>query len=894
MKKVLLAIAIAAMPLAGLAASSTVKVEQGTLQGTAEQGLTVYRGVPFAAPPVGDLRWRAPQPAAKWEGVRKADKFAPQCVQSMGPPRQGEEAPAMSEDCLYLNVWSPANSSSSKIPVLVWIYGGGFNAGATSIPTYSGEVLARKGVVLVSIAYRVGPLGFMAHPELSAESAQHVSGNYGMLDMIAGLQWIKNNIARFGGDPNKVTIFGESAGGIAVSQLCASPLAKELFQGAISESGGSFGHYRATGQPGENMRSLADAERGGLTLAANAGAANIAELRKMPADRIMTATRGTRGMAWPIVDGYVIPDDQYNLYDAKKFNDTPILVGYNSDEGASFSPPRTSREYIDNTKRRYGTFADSLLSAYPAGDGKPPKTARDLQRDAAFGWHTWLWARLQSQKGSGKAFLYLFDQHPDYPADSPRAGYGAPHGREVAYVFGHLNDLRGEQPTPADHVISDAMVTYWTNFAKYGDPNGKGSPAWPAFSDQNPSVMYFAGTPHTGPVPNEPGLKALDAYFAWRRTTEGEHTAAIEDALPAKTNVLGAQFPRVLPDKSAVFQIKAPDAQKIEVQIGGARRPMMRGTDGVWSVVTPPLVEGFHYYQLYIDGVSVNDNGSHAFYGTSKDSSGIEIPEEGVDYYLAKDVPHGDVRIRTYLSKSTGQWRRCFIYTPPDYDTNTSARYPVLYLQHGSGEDETGWIFQGHANLILDNLIAQGRAVPMIIVMDNGYAAKPGPAGPGAPPAGARGPSGDTSAFEDVITRDVIPMVDSTFRTISDRDHRAMAGLSMGANQTLRLTTHNLDKFTYIGGFSGTMNGLSTDPLDPATAFDGIFKDGAAFNEKVKLLWLGMGTKEPDPFPAAIGSFRAMLEKAGIKYVFFSSPGTAHEWLTWRRDLNDFAPRLFK
>jgi len=216
----------------------------------------------------------------------------------------------------------------------------------------------------------------------------------------------------------------------------------------------------------------------------------------------------------------------------------------------------------------------------------------------------------------------------------------------------------------------------------------------------------------------------------------------------------------------------------------------------------------------------------------------------------------------------------------------------VLYLQHGSGEDETGWIFQGHANLILDNLIAQGKAVPMIIVMDNGYAAKPVPAGPGAPPVGARGP--DTSAFEDVITKDVIPMVDSTFRTIGDRDHRAMAGLSMGANQTLRLTTHNLDKFTYIGGFSGTMNGLNTDPLDPATAFEGIFKDGAAFNEKVKLLWLGMGTKEPDPFPGAIGSFRTMLEKAGIKYVFFSSPGTAHEWLTWRRDLNDFAPRLFR
>jgi para-nitrobenzyl esterase len=889
MRKVLLGIAIAMFTWVSATAKTTVKVEQGLLDGTVDQGLTVYRGIPFAAPPVGDLRWRAPQAAAKWDGVRHADKFAPECVQSgFAPP--GQEAPAMSEDCLYLNVWTPAKSASAKTPVLVWIYGGGFNAGATSIPTYSGEVLARKGVVLVSIAYRVGPLGFMAHPELSAESPQHVSGNYGLLDMIAGLQWIQKNIAKFGGDPSKVTIFGESAGGIAVSQLSASPLAKGLFRGAISESGGSFGHQRSAGQPGENMRPLSDAERGGEALAKSAGATSIAELRAMPPEKIMAATRGQRGMAWPIVDGWVLPDDQYKIYDAKQFNDTPILVGYNSDEGASFSPAHTSKEYIDNTRKHYGSFADSLLSAYPAGDTTVPKTARDLTRDTTFGWHTWLWARLQSRLGTGKAYIYYFDQHPDYPADSPQAGHGSPHGSEVAFVFGHLKERRNEETTAADQVISDAMVTYWTNFTKYGDPNGKGMAKWPAFSDENPQYMYFAGTPHAGPVPNEPGLKALDAYFAWRRSAEGVQASTVEDAPPATTNVYNAQYPRVLPDSSAVFQFKAPDAQKVEVQVGGGKYPMTRGSDGVWSVTTAPLVVGFHYYQLLVDGVQVNDPGSHAYFGTGKDASGIEVPEEGVDYYLANDVPHGDVRIRIYRSKITGQWRRCFVYTPPDYDTNLEARYPVLYLQHGSGEDETGWIFQGHANLILDNLIAEKKAVPMIIVMDNGYATRPGQ-GMGAP--APRGP-GDASAFEDVILKDVIPMIDSSFRTIADREHRAMAGLSMGANQTLTLTTHNLDTFAYIGGFSGTMNGLNTDPLDSATAFGGRFKDGAAFNEKVKLLWLGMGTKEPNPFPAAIGAFRAMLDQAGIKYVYFSSPGTAHEWLTWRRDLNDFAPRLFR
>ncbi|MGO8756523.1 MAG: carboxylesterase family protein [Terracidiphilus sp.] len=888
MRTVLLAVAMAAMPWTSLAANPTVKVEQGKLAGTIEDGLAVYRGVPFAAPPVGDLRWRPPQPATKWDGVRQADKFAPQCVQtSFGPPANGEKAPEMGEDCLYLNVWTPAKKASDKIPVFVWIYGGGFNGGATSIPTYSGEVLARKGVVLVSIAYRVGQFGFLAHPELSAESPEHVSGNYGLLDMIAALKWIKTNIAAFGGDSNKVTIFGESAGGIAVSMLCASPLAKGLFEGAISESGGSFGPPRPQGGPGENMRTLATAEQDGQAFAASAGASSIAELRKLSAEKLQAAARG---MAWPIVDGWVIPTDQYTMYSEKQFNDVPVLIGYNSDEGASFSHDRTPKEYIDSLRRRYDGFADSLLKAYPVGDKAVPKTARDLSRDAAFGWHTWIWATLQSRLGNSKVFYYYFDQHPDYPAGSPQAGLGAPHGREVAYVFEHLNELRGEQPTNADRAISDAMATYWTNFAKRGDPNGKGLPTWPAFSDSNSQLMYFAGTPHTGPVPTLEGLKALDAYFAWRRSPDSARASAIEDAKPASTNVMGAQYPRVLPDHSAAFQFKAPGAKSVVVDIMGKQYPMTRGDDGVWSGVTPPLVVGFHYYQLVVDGVRIDDPGSHTYFGVGKDFSGIEIPEDGVEYYLTENVPHGDVRIRVYLSKVTGAWRRCFVYTPPDYDSNPSARYPVLYLQHGMGEDETGWIFQGHANLILDNLIAAKKAVPMIVVMDNGYASRP--AGPFGPPIAAGVP--DFNAFEDVIVKDVVPMIDSTFRTIPDQEHRAIAGLSMGANQALHIGTDNLDTFAYLGGFSGTMNGLSTDALDPATAFNGVFKDGAAFSAKVKLLWLGMGTEEPMPFPRSVGAFRAMLDKAGIKYVYFSSPGTAHEWLTWRRDLNDFAPRLFR
>ena len=514
MRRIWLAITVLAVAWASSAAAPTARVEQGVLQGTIENGLTVYRGVPFAAPPLGDLRWRAPQPAAHWEGVRAADKFAPQCPQSI-------PGITTNEDCLYLNVWSPAKSASAKVPVLVWIYGGGFIVGGTAVPTYSGEKLAQKGVVVVSIGYRLGALGFLAHPALSAESPQHVSGNYGLLDMITALQWIQKNIAAFGGDPHKVTIFGESAGAIAVSQLCVSPLAKGLIQGAISESGGSFGPPRAGGMPGENMRPLSIAERSGEEFVESAGAASIADLRKVPAEKLVAAGQTVRGAAWPVVDGWVIPDDQYKLYEEKKFSDVPILVGYNSDEGATFGPPHTPQDYIAQVRARYGSFADSLLQAYPAGETTVPKSARDLTRDAAFGWHTWTWARMQTALGKSKAYYYYFDQHPEYPADSPQAGHGSSHGMEVEYVFGHPTGGPSGKPTPTDLAISDSMGTYWTNFAKYGDPNGKDMPKWPAFDEGHPELMYFAGTAHTGPLPNPEGLKALDAYFGWRRTAGG-------------------------------------------------------------------------------------------------------------------------------------------------------------------------------------------------------------------------------------------------------------------------------------------------------------------------------------------------------------------------------------
>jgi enterochelin esterase-like enzyme len=369
-------------------------------------------------------------------------------------------------------------------------------------------------------------------------------------------------------------------------------------------------------------------------------------------------------------------------------------------------------------------------------------------------------------------------------------------------------------------------------------------------------------------------------------------TAGVEDFKPSSVNQPGKEYPMVNSEGRVRVSVSAPQALKVQLDIGAVKYDLVKDEKGVWTGESAPQVEGFHYYQLNIDGGSVPDPGSIYFYGAGRWGSGIEIPAPDQEFYALKDVPHGLVSQKIYYSKITESWRRCYVYTPPEYDQNSKTRYPVLYLQHGSFEDESGWSAQGKANLILDNLIAEKKAVPMIIVMDNGYASKPGqPQLQGAPPS--RG-TGWTSAFEDVMIKEIIPMIDASFRTIADREHRGMAGLSMGANQTITITMNHLDKFSYIAGFSGTSNYPRTDVIDTETFMGGKFKDGAALNKQIKLFWLGLGTKEPNPFPGSVGAFRAMLEKQGVKYTYYESQGTAHEWLTWRRDFYQFAGLIFK
>jgi len=393
------------------------------------------------------------------------------------------------------------------------------------------------------------------------------------------------------------------------------------------------------------------------------------------------------------------------------------------------------------------------------------------------------------------------------------------------------------------------------------------------------------------------------------------------DCKPSSLNVPGAPYPCVFPDHRAMFRLSAPDAQKVRVR-AGTGFDMAKEADGLWYATTTPLAQGFHYYMVNIDGSSVSDPATASFFGGGQWSSAIEVPAADAEFYSHKEVPHGLVRDEWYFSTVTQQWRRAMIYTPPGYDQNAKVRYPVLYLLHGWGENELGWTFQGHVDQIMDNLLAAGKTKPMLIVMDNLNAVKPGEDGtvynarsvitqavpqpqapmggaPGVPGAGQR-PAGGTppprpalhlsGTFTEMMFTDLIPMVEKNYRVAPGRENRAMAGLSMGGFQTFNTGLEHLDKFAYLGGLSGNCSGFGGGTFDIKTICGGAFADATAFNSKVKLLFLSTGSVEGP----RVKQFSDALTQAGIKNVYFESPETAHEWLSWRRAFADFAPRLFQ
>ncbi len=482
-----------------------VRVEGGLVSGVPgnDPAILTFKGIPFAAPPVGDLRWREPKPVVAWRGVRVADKFSPGCIQSVVRERKPWTYEFMthgeiSEDCLYLNVWTAATSAAEKRPVFVYIYGGGFSEGSAQVPVYDGEGLAKKGLVVVTFNYRVGVLGFLVHPELAAESAHHVSGNYGMFDQVAALQWVRANIARFGGDPNCVTITGQSAGGMSVHNLTASPMGKGLFERAIVESGGS-----SVGASAMRLgpRTVADAEAQGRAFAEAKGAKSLPELRALSWQILLEPLPGgatPRLFFAPIADGYFLPAPVAEVIAQGKQNDVVTLTGANKDELGGFGPPQgpvTAESFAQQARQRYGEAAGEFLNLYPAKTDDEAKAAQSQStRDQALV-SLYLWAKVRARTGKTSVYEYLWDHALPGP-DSER--FGAFHTSEVPYVLNTL--YASDRPfTAADRNIAGVMSSYWANFAATGDPNGKGLPAWAAIGAE-PKIMELGDKMEAVPV----------------------------------------------------------------------------------------------------------------------------------------------------------------------------------------------------------------------------------------------------------------------------------------------------------------------------------------------------------------------------------------------------------
>ena len=488
-----------------------VSVDGGKIAGVSlagSPGVVVYKGISFAAPPVGALRWKTPQPVVPWEGVRDASAFGPVCQQS--PYAAGSmyawTPEQVSEDCLSLNVWTTGKAPTDRRPVLVWIHGGAMTRGAGSIAVYDGAALARKGVVVVTINYRLGPFGFLAHPGLTAESGHNSSGNYALLDQIAALRWVQRNIRVLGGDPSRVTIVGESAGSMSVAYLVASPLAKGLFHRAIGESGGGLGV----------MRTLKEAEGAGAKWASSFTDASLGALRAKSAKEVLDAATSTGFPA--IVDGWVLPQDVTTTFAKGAQNDVPTILGYNADEATALYPfvPTPAQAYIERIRPRYGALMDDFLKIYPVRTDDDARAAHNASlRDSIFGWQMRSWAKAVTATGKSKVYSYYFTRIPP-GLNSER--YGAFHAAEIAHVFGNLQPPRPWEDV--DRALSAAMMSYWVNFATRGNPNGAGLPAWPAYEAARDTVLAFGDTMATRSGVNKQGVDFFEIY--WAKVRSGE------------------------------------------------------------------------------------------------------------------------------------------------------------------------------------------------------------------------------------------------------------------------------------------------------------------------------------------------------------------------------------
>lgn len=848
----------------------TVRIESGLVQGFAQEGTEAYLGIPYAKVE----RFMPPQPVEPWDSVMQCNHWGPQAMQNVGNRKMTEKE--MSENSCVLNVWT--TDRKAKKPVMLWLHGGGFDSGTSA--WNPGMGLAKKDVVLVSINHRLNILGFL---DLSAVSPKYkYSGNVGMMDVVAALKWIHKNIDKFGGDANNITVFGESGGGGKVGTLLCMPEAKDLFNKAIILSGTIL-----------NVNTKEMTESLGKAVVAELGlnAQTIERIKDIPyqelydaGQRAMAKSIGTRKpgtpMMWgfgPTPDGEVLMQQPFQPGFASFSSEKPIIIGttFNELQRLTYNQSITTDEARTQLQSIFGTRTDEYIKAFD--EAWPKHSPNDLLSiDHLFRPKTLITADYISAHHKAPTYMYMFTWK------SP-LNQGSVHGHELKFCFNTLNHAGNELPKPTaeDQKLADAMSTAWSNFAHTGNPNTELLPAWKPYSAKGGDMMIFD---YKCEVKNNPDRKLAEIinYCCFKQLKEFNEKKAENQPFTISSTNLNDSYPRILPDNSVLFKVRAKNAKDWKVSLDSNCKFYLQ-QDGTWMAHTKPLVEGFHYYWFTIDGLDVADPASKSYFGCGRWTSAIDVPEKGCDFYLRKDVAHGQVHQLEYFSTVRNKLINMQVYTPAGYE-KSKKKYPVLYLQHGGGEDETGWVNQGKTNYILDNLIAEGKAKEMIIVMTNGTFNIPG-APFGYSVEGMK-------PFEKELTELIIPFVEQNFRVKNDRNSRALAGLSMGGGQTFFTGLQHTDLFAHLGIFStGVFGGIrEASSFDAEKALPGLITNAPKYNKELKTLYISVGQDDPriSPTTKAVKD----MQSQGLNIIFNTFPGD-HEWQVWRKSLHDFVQKIF-
>ena len=845
-----------------------VQITDGQVQGIQQEGTEAFLGIPYAHVE----RFMPPQPVTPWDTVMVCDHWGPQAMQNTNRPLSERE---MSEQCCVLNVWT--TDKSAKKPVMLWLHGGGFDSGTSA--WNPGMGLAKKDVVVVSINHRLNIMGFL---DLSAVSPKYKhSGNVGMLDVVAALKWIHQNIHLFGGDANNITVFGESGGGGKVGTLLCMPEAKDLFHKAIIMSGTIL-----------NVNRKDMTESLGKAVCAELGidAKNIDKIKDVPyrqlydaGQRAMAKSIGTRKPGTPMMWGFgPTPDgedlmqqpfqDGFSRFSANK----PILIGttFNELQRLTYGQNITLEQAHKQLEQTFGDRTDEYIKTFD--ETYPKHSVQDLLSiDWLFRPKTIICADYISANHQAPVYMYMFTWK------SP-LNQGSVHGHELKFCFNTLNHGGNELPHPTaeDQVLADKMSDSWAAFAHTGDPNTKDLPEWKRYNRVAGDMMVFD---YQCEVRNNPDRKlASIIYDCYFKQLQEFHKSRPEMQAYTGNGDLKAGGPRILTDGSILLRVKATNASDWRVSLDPDARFYIQ-QDGTWQCHTKPLVPGFHYYWFTVDGIDMADPSAPSYYGCGRYTSAVDIPEEGCTFYANETVPHGTVHQVTNPSASRAS-DQVWVYTPAGYE-QSKKKYPVLYLQHGGGEDETGWVMQGKTNLILDNLIASGKAEEMIIVMANGTVNKFGHrfsySIEGMKP------------YEEDLIQNLIPFIEKNFRVKTDAKSRALAGLSMGGGETFFAGLQHPDLFGYLGIFStGVFGGIrEAGNFDAEKAMPGLISEHDRYNKALNLLYISVGEQDP----RLEGTTKAVndMKGKGLNITFETFPGD-HEWQVWRKSLHSFAQKLFK